>query len=285
MIGPDNWNTLAVDAKSLDGLKAQARRSPQEALQAAAREFEAVFMTMMLKSMRDATPKDGLFESDQTRTFTAMLDGELARGAAGRGLGLAEVLVRQLSRPQADAAVAGPATPAAPARAAGAPDGAAPGSRGFIQRLWAPAQEASRASGIPARFMIGHAALETGWGEHEIRHPDGRPSHNVFGIKAGRGWNGPTVEVPTTEYVNGRPVRTSAKFRAYGSYGDAFRDYARLLAENPRYARVLEHGGDAGRYARELQRAGYATDPRYGEKLTGVLRSAALQTAATAANA
>ncbi|MGV4398145.1 glucosaminidase domain-containing protein, partial [Pandoraea pneumonica] len=100
----------------------------------------------------------------------------------------------------------------------------------FVDRMATAAQNASANSGIPARFMLSQAALESGWGKREIRRADGSTSHNVFGIKAGKNWNGPTVEVATTEYVNGQPRKVMAKFRAYGSYDEAFADYAKLIS-------------------------------------------------------
>src|SRR5690606_24746784 len=132
---------------------------------------------------------------------------------------------------QAPAVAAAASAP--PASAGGSVSGTA---REFVNRLWPHALEASRATGIAPHFILGQAALESGWGRSEIRMPDGSPSHNLFGVKAGRGWQGPTVDVTTTEYVNGVPVKTVERFRAYGSYAEAFKDYANLLAANPRYA-------------------------------------------------
>ena len=119
--------------------------------------------------------------------------------------------------------------------------------------------------------MVAQAALETGWGRREILHADGSPSHNLFGIKAGPGWKGPVAEVTTTEFVEGRPVKLKAAFRAYGSYAESFADYARLIGTNPRYAQVMASADDAARFAQGLQRAGYATDPQYADKLARVI--------------
>jgi flagellar protein FlgJ len=155
-------------------------------------------------------------------------------------------------------------------------DTAPPHVREFVDRLWPHALEASRATGIPPHFMIAQAALETGWGRQEPRLADGRPSHNVFGIKAGSGWTGATVEAATTEFENGRAVSRTERFRAYASYGEAFRDYARLLTGSPRYADVLG-SQDPAAFARSLARAGYATDPMYADKLQRVIASNALR--------
>jgi flagellar protein FlgJ len=146
----------------------------------------------------------------------------------------------------------------------------------FLDRMKAHAQAASQATGIPARFLLGQAALESGWGKREIRAADGSQSFNVFGIKAGRNWTGPTVQTMTTEYVGGVPRRVMQKFRAYASYAEAFKDYAGLMQGNRRYAAVLKQTDSAG-FAYGLQRAGYATDPQYGQKLTQILNGARMR--------
>jgi flagellar protein FlgJ len=148
----------------------------------------------------------------------------------------------------------------------------APHIRSFQEKLGAHAEAASRETGIPAKFMLGQAALESGWGKREIRNADGSASHNLFGIKAGPGWKGKVATAVTTEYVNGKPQTRVEKFRAYDSYADGFKDYANMLAKNPRYERVLAHGGDATTFARGLQRAGYATDPQYAVKLASIIK-------------
>ena len=125
---------------------------------------------------------------------------------------------------------------------------------------------------MPAQFILGQAALESGWGKREIAGKGGDPSHNLFGIKAGKGWTGKTVDVMTTEYVNGKAQKLVQKFRAYDSYADAFGDWAKLIGNNPRYAKVLEAGREsAAQFAQGLQQAGYATDPLYAAKLTKVI--------------
>ena len=309
--GADLTSKFALDVQGVSQLKASAAQDSPEALKAAARQFEAVFMNMLMKSMREATPKEGMFDNEQTRMYTSMLDQQLTQQLASRGIGLADVMVRQLSRtsqpPVSEAASAG--TPAglklAPrqnlefnaARADAAEPEAALSLNGlvqpaalvapaasprkgdapahvesFVQRMLPHAQAASAASGIPAHFMMGQAALETGWGKAEIRGADGQNSHNLFGIKAGGSWTGRTVDIVTTEYVNGRPQKQVETFRAYDSYADSFRDYANLLRGNARYQDVIEQGQDAAGFAQGLQQAGYATDPRYAQKLMGVIR-------------
>jgi flagellar protein FlgJ len=151
-------------------------------------------------------------------------------------------------------------------------DGSSPKVDAFVDKLAAPAQAASAATGIPARFIIGQAALESGWGKSEIRKADGSTSHNVFGIKAGNDWTGKTVSTLTTEYVNGKPHRTVEKFRAYDSYEEAMTDYTSMLKNNPRYAQVINSSRDVNGFANGMQRAGYATDPHYAKKLMSIMQ-------------
>jgi len=299
MGGADLTSKFALDVQSVNQLKLDAKQSSPEALKQAAQQFEALFMNMLMKSMRDATPKDGMLESDQTRMYTSMLDQQLAQRMASRGIGLAEVMVRQLSVvlsvPDSEGVRPGeagqglplnpapsglplapapqPLTPSQLRPAAAARTGDVPAHVGaFVQNLLPHAQAASASTGIPARFMLGQAALETGWGKAEIRGADGQNSHNLFGIKAGASWKGKTVDIVTTEYVNGKPQKQVDTFRAYDSYADSFRDYANLLQTNARYRNVIGQGQDAVGFAQGLQQSGYATDPNYAQKLMGVIR-------------
>jgi flagellar protein FlgJ len=291
-IQPSSLNPGSTDSADLSALRRAAKQDTPEALKAAAQQFEALFMNMVMKSMRDATPQDSPFDSQQSRMYTSMLDQKVSDNFARRGLGLADALVRQLSNNAGlqDSGTAQPgsgaaakatglsATPPESASAASAPNEvqqfpARPAHvQAFQDRMSSHAEEASRSTGIPAKFMLGQAALESGWGKREIRNPDGSTSHNLFGIKAGGNWKGRVVEVATTEYVNGAPQKRMEKFRAYDSYADSFRDYASLLRNNPRYQNVIASGGDATAFAQGLQRAGYATDPDYAAKLSKIIK-------------
>jgi flagellar protein FlgJ len=289
---------LALDSKGLSELRQGAKAGSPEALKAAATQFEAMFVNMMLKSMRDATPQEGMLDNSQTKMFTTMLDQQTSQNIAKKGIGLADVLVRQLSKTtgiaEADAALpeggftksmldaaklqrsidaAGGNKTTATAAAGTIPASTSRHAhvRAFADKLSSHAEEASRATGIPAKFMLGQAALESGWGRREIKGADGTNSHNLFGIKAGSDWKGKTVDVATTEYVNGRAQRKIERFRAYDSYADSFKDYAKLITDNPRYEKVLASAGDAATFARNLQKAGYATDPNYAAKLAAVI--------------
>jgi flagellar protein FlgJ len=185
-----------------------------------------------------------------------------------------------MSGGDASAASASPARAAfAPSAAAGAAAASADDARitptqaQFVAKHAAAAEAAQSATGIPAAFMVAQAAHESGWGRREIRNADGSPSYNLFGIKAGSGWKGATATVTTTEYVDGEPRKVQAKFRAYASYEESFRDYAQLMKDNPRYAQVMSGATTVDGFAKGLQRAGYATDPAYADKLARTINT------------
>lgn len=307
-------NRAAFDVQSSHDIRTQFQKNPQAGLQAAAQQFEALFLQMVMKSMRDATPQDGLLNSDQSRFYTSLLDQQLAQQLAGsgKGVGFARLIEQQLGGqfgldgkglPEMPAKATGNDLPlaatqaqhlqyqAVPSRLPTSADYArmtgstavaaaemAGGSREFVNRVWPHAVEASRSTGIPPQFLVAQSALESGWGRGEIRKADGSPSFNLFGIKAGASWRGATVEATTTEYVNGEPQKVVERFRAYDSYEEAFRDYASLLRNNPRYSGVIG-SQDGTEFARRLQQAGYATDPMYADKLSRIINGAALRQA------
>ncbi|MCX7172483.1 MAG: flagellar assembly peptidoglycan hydrolase FlgJ [Proteobacteria bacterium] len=296
---PDLSNQFSLDVKGLSDLKRQVHENSPQGIKQAAQQFEALFLQIVLKSMREATPHEGMFDSDQSRMYESLLDQQLAQvlSTKGKGTGLAAMIEKQLSRTNVDLQSLGdlPFTPLAqPLPATPAPlsfqgngrisslenlpsiDSAPPASREFVNRVWPYAYEASRATGIPAHFMVAQAALETGWGKSEPRFSDGRPSYNLFGLKAGKSWNGAVVESVTSEYVDGSIQKQVERFRAYPSYADAFRDYASLLTSNPRYAAVVG-SQDPSVFARGLQKAGYATDPMYAAKLERIIGGSTLR--------
>lgn len=276
---------LAVDVRSLNRLKMEAGQNSAEATRETAKQFESLFMREMIKSMREATMKSGLLDSAQGDLGTDLLDQQLSVQMSGRPGGLSEAIARQLSQVMGggDVNLAPPSTLSlgqasartAPAPAVAAPTGPSPKGRDdFVQFHSDAAERVAQASGIPASFMLGQAGHETGWGKGEIKNADGTNSFNLFGIKAGKGWTGKVAEVTTTEYVDGVPRKVVAKFRAYDSYEDSFRDYAKLINNNPRYEQARAKTHSAVAYAAELQKAGYATDPAYARKLSGAIQSA-----------
>jgi flagellar protein FlgJ len=337
-VGSLDTARFALDVKGLDGLKRAAMKDPQAQLKEAAKQFEAVFLGQMLKSMRDAGFKSDLTDNRQIQFYQSLLDQQLAQNMAGKGTGIAEMLVRQLShdkpappQPAGDAAMAMriaaiprgaprslegmPAVAAvkhdgddgqdsgliaaiaaqiraaqasakpvasdaiagagAPAATSGGTDQSDGGEGNvytrFVNRFVGAARAAAQLSGVPARLILAQAALETGWGRHEMTADSGAKSHNLFGIKAGASWDGATANNMTQEYVAGRKVGVREAFRAYGSYLESFVDHAKLLGNSARYAAVRQ-AGSPEQAAQALQDCGYATDPRYAEKLVAIMQ-------------
>lgn len=258
------------DNRSIESLRAAASRDPKASIRETAKQFESLFMQEVMKSMRASTLSSGMLENSATQLGTEMLDTQFAGKMTGLPGGLADAITRQLQRQMGVAAE--PAKPLQPLPAL-AKKNIAPHVQSFIQKHDDAAKAAEQQTGIPASFMIAQAAHESGWGKREITGKDGTPSFNVFGIKATAGWTGKVAEVQTTEYINGKPQKVMAKFRAYESYEDSFKDYARLIGTNARYKDVVAKADTAEGFARGLQKAGYATDPDYASKLARVINT------------
>jgi flagellar protein FlgJ len=366
----DVSNQFALDAKALGNLKLSAKENSPEAIRGVAKQFEAVFVAMMLKSMRDATHSEGMFENEASKMYTSMFDQQISQKiAAGKGIGLADMLTRQLSKAAGQtipadgnqahsgikpSAILGALNSSNPINQANAgtdslfttmfeadiTSGSIAGGNAFnryanayqkignlakstdieavavskpgnvnaesswldkasriknelissaagavtslsksfkdtagpfMDRFASHAQEASKASGLPANYMLGQAALETGWGRKEIKAADGTPSFNLFGIKASPNWTGKVVNATTTEYVNGVMQTSVEKFRAYDSYADSFRDFAGMISSSPRFRGVMSQLEAPASYANAIASSGYATDPQYAKKLNKVI--------------
>lgn len=269
-----NQRGLAVDSKALNSLNAQAGKDARSAIKETARQFEALFMQELLKSMRSASMKSGLMDSEEGDLGTQLLDQQWAQSMTGMPGGLSEMIEKQLSQQVSPVSPAG-AGPQSDASVRATPGALRPtvSQANFVNQHRDAAQQVSRETGIPASFMIGQAGHETGWGRGEIRHADGSNAFNLFGIKAGPGWKGKVAEVTTTEYVNGEPRKMTAKFRAYDSYADSFRDYARLISNSPRYAQAMQNLHSVQGFASSLQQGGYATDPQYAAKLSRAINA------------
>ncbi len=245
---------------------------------------------------------------ESMKLYQGLLDQQwAARMTEGRGLGFADMLAHHLERQagvSAGASERPPSPPVSPQGAGLAPLSALPAAaipvaaasvqdakpatlaaepaatsvaerkRRFLEAMRPHAEAAEAVTGVPARFILAQAALESGWGERQIRAADGTPSHNLFGIKAGKGWTGQAVETDTTEYRQGVAMKLAQSFRAYPDYTAAFADHAHLLRS--RYAEAVRAGEDAAGFARGLAQGGYATDPAYAGKLQSVIASVAM---------
>lgn len=271
--------SLAADAGSLNRLKFQAGQATPEAIKETAKQFESLFMRELLKSMRDATAsmKSGLMDSPGGDLGADLLDQQFAVQMAGQPGGLSEIIARQLMQQSGLSDGANPPATQPAAKSvmapAQAPVQAPAAARGFVQQHAAAAQEVQRSSGLPASYLLGQAGHESGWGQREINMPDGSSSHNLFGIKAGADWKGKVAEVTTTEYTDGVPRKTVARFRAYDSYAESFRDFSQLITNSPRYAQARQQTGSVQGWTNSLQQAGYATDPDYATKLSRAINA------------
>lgn len=366
----DVSNQFALDTKALGNLKLSAKENSPEAIKGVAKQFEAIFVSMMLKSMREATHSEGMFDNEASKMYTSMFDQQISQKiAAGKGIGLADMLTRQLSKAsgqvnpansnslqasikpsailgalnsnnsinqanagtdalftsmfEADITSGSIAGSNASNRYANAyqkmsdlnkssnidsisgsktskinpepswidkayrlkdelissaeevvtsisksfKDSAGP----FMDRFASHANEASRSTGLPANYMLGQAALETGWGKREIKAADGTLSFNLFGIKATPNWTGKVVNATTTEYINGVMQTSVEKFRAYDSYADSFKDFASMISTSPRFKSVMNQLEGPSNYANAIANSGYATDPQYAKKLFKVI--------------
>jgi peptidoglycan hydrolase FlgJ len=264
-------NQFYADFQGLTALKREAKTQSPEALRETARQFESLFTQMMLKSMRSATPQDSLFGSDQQDFYQDMFDTQMsAQLSKGKGLGLADMLVKQLMQagvaPEAAGSIA--ASGAVPTASRAAPAS----KQDFIDAVRPAAERAAKQLGVDADTLVAHAALETGWGRSLPKAADGTTSNNLFGIKAGGRWEGAVARSATHEFEGGRRVAQAADFRSYASAEDCLQDYARVIGSNPRYAEALNTGSDTAAFAGALQRGGYATDPDYARKLVDVAR-------------
>ncbi len=264
----------ATDFRQFAALRRGAEANDPKTLREVARQFESIFTKMMLKSMREASFGDSLLGSDQVDMYQGMMDDQLAvELSAGKGLGLADMLVRQLQ--SGATANAGPASPENPDTAAVTPEQ----QRKFVEGLLPHATAAARELGVDARAIVAQAALETGWGTSQPADASGN-SHNYFGIKAGANWRGASVSADTTEFVAGEAGSERARFRAYGSVAENVTDYVRVIRDNPRYTAALGTGADVRAFATALQRGGYATDPQYANKLVSVFEKVSEKLAA-----
>lgn len=315
MINTLDSSGLLLGNNSLDQLKFSAKQNTPESLKLVAQQFEALFMNILTKSMRAGTG-ESLVDNGETRLYTELLDQQYSQKiSGGKGLGLADALVQQLTRNQASAAAPEtaalgplpiqtglapkafsqglpgsaqtplPITPknttvikplSEPVSSNVAPLAPPSSSKEFVSRFLPHATAAGQELGVKPQAILAQAALESGWGKRQIKLEDGSLSHNLFGIKANASWEGKVASVKTTEYVHGVAQQRVEKFRAYDSYEEAFRDYAGLLKSAPRYRAVL-NSSETGGFAQGLQKAGYATDPNYAAKISRIAENSSLR--------
>lgn len=320
--------SVYTDFNGLAKLKQGAREQTPEAIKEVAKQFESVFLSMVLKSMRQAKLADGALDNNQSEFYRDMYDQQMAIHLAGEpGVGLADLIAQQLTpkqkndeeekmqagdylnlalggsshavvRPQNNVSIPA-ATTVQPLDESGlnrlqesldrleqnqqsmelAQQMDSAMSQGnvnkqiFMSQLLPHAQQAANELGVDANVLLAQAALETGWGKAVIKNDQGKSSFNLFNIKADRSWDGNQTRVSTLEYRDGVARKEMAGFRSYESYKQSFDDYVNFIKSNPRYSEALKKTDNAAQYVRELQKAGYATDPRYAEKIMSIYNS------------
>ncbi|MFM2590638.1 flagellar assembly peptidoglycan hydrolase FlgJ [Vibrio sp. TBV020] len=295
MINNGNDIGFIHDIAGLDKLRQKAvdgdDASEKAALTAAAKQFEAIFTSMLFKSMRDANTsfESGLMDSQNQQFYRQMMDEQMSSELSSSGsLGLADMIVAQLTsgsvenqnanarntdfeammekvdrmrQERADTTTVVKSEAQQPSRFES--------PESFVNSMKPYAEKAARALGVDSSLLLAQAALETGWGQKVINNSRGS-SNNLFNIKADRSWSGDKVATQTLEYHQGVPVKEQAAFRSYQNYEDSFNDYVRFLNENPRYTTALRHGGNNEEFIRAIHQAGYATDPSYADKVLRV---------------
>lgn len=292
-----------TDFNEIAALRAKSRSEPRAALQQVAKQFEGIFIQMMLKSMRAASFGDPIFDSNQSEFYRDMLDQQVALDMADKkGIGLAEAMVRQLERnlpataenQQQGGNILPPGTvvprngsytkqiPGTFATSAGLASEPTHFSsqQEFVKHMMPYATDAADQLGVSPLVLIAQAALETGWGNAVLQQANGKSSYNLFNIKAGNDWQGKTVSKNSLEFHNGVAKPERSAFRVYDSYADSFNDYVDFLKTRGRYATALQHDGDADVFIRGLHQAGYATDPAYADKVLNIMQREALQSEA-----
>jgi flagellar protein FlgJ len=266
--------SAATTYTDINGLAALTKdpNSPQ-AISAVAQQVEALFLQMMLKSMREAGSSQET-DSNEMGMYQDMFDKQVALSISQHAdLGIGRLLKRQLAGKTAPAAVKASSSGAANLGSN------MPTPADFVNRMMPPIRRAASALGLNPAGLLAQAALETGWGQRMPRNPDGSSSFNMFGIKAGAGWTGARAVADSMEVTNGVATPTRTAFRAYGSIEESVDDFASVLKNSPRYREAVAAGADAQAYIAHIGKSGYATDPEYGNKLNQILNSDTLQAA------
>jgi flagellar protein FlgJ len=304
------------DLQGLDQLRQKAQGNSKESIREVANQFESMFASMLIKSMRQANEAfetDSPFNNKNTKFYTDMQDKQLALDISRHGsLGLADALVRQLdpmsiSRPQgipedklvmpnSEKVKMMDINKMLPAVDLNKPDQTQASvivfdktkqqstnnninntvftdQKSFIDTVMPYAKKMAKALGISPAVLIAQSALETGWGKKIINGADNQSSFNLFNIKAQKGWQGDKVTKDSLEVENGIGIKRRSEFRSYQGFAQSFTDYGQFINNNQRYKEALQQGTDAGRYAEELQKAGYATDPQYAEKIKQIMNN------------
>lgn len=293
--------SVYTDMAGISNLKREAATQSDSSKREVAQQFESMFLQLMLKSMRDATPSEGMFGGQEMETYQQMHDQQLALDLSSTGsIGIADLVYRQLGG-ESDQPIGHRASTSeiqgdhlsmarrlwqgqsntplqtssdySATKTWNSPDE-------FVRHLRPAAEQAAERLGTSSEAIIAIAALETGWGSHVAKTQNGQSSFNLFGIKADRSWNQGTTYASTLEFEHGAMQRRQEPFRTYHSASESVADFANFIEQNPRYQAALDNAADPRSFVQELHKAGYATDPRYAEKVNAVMQQ--LQTGAKA---
>ncbi len=296
---------LYFDMSGLDKLKLDAKNQTDSAKHEVAQQFEALFIQTMLKNMRAASIGDSLTNSDQVELYQEMMDKQLSVSMAkAGGIGLADMIEKQLN--QANVSTTNPTKKDVHAAKIDqtlafathlwtndvvtrpsnlqiyksllphdenniASSWESPGK--FVQSLMPFAEQAAQKLNTQPEAILAIAALETGWGKHVISRANGQSSFNFFGIKATGSEKGGRIYTNTTEYSQGLKYEVNQAFRTYNSPQASVEDFANFILDNPRYSKALKQASHSETFIREIQKAGYATDPEYANKVIAVMAS------------
>lgn len=275
------------DFSTLSALKNKAKSDPRAALKQVAGEFESIFLKMMMKSMRDASFGDPLFDSESAKIYRDMYDDQLSvELSRNGGVGLADMLVKQMehylpSQNKSENSITQKnlllkkksVNNSVPEKEI------AESPKSFVQALWPVAQKTAKQLGVSPKLLLAQAALETGWGKYVIKNESGKNSFNLFNIKSDQRWSGEQVKIASLEYIAGEAKSQTSFFRAYNSYEESFKDFADFLQQGERYQKALSNAKDDKRFVEELQAAGYATDPDYAKKILRIMNDKPLNQA------
>jgi flagellar protein FlgJ len=276
---------VVTDFNSFIEMKAQAKTDKNNTLTQAAKEFEALFLQNMVKSMRKANDflsENSPLKSNHINQFQEMLDKQQALEISNntKGIGLAEMMLQQMDKKnqifqhQANNHPNGINLPQNSIKTKileFVKEGSVPMTpQSFVEKLWPIAKAVAQEIGFDPKVLIAQAAHETGWGQHIIKDENGTSSNNLFNIKGSTKWQNGQTYITTTEYIEGQPKKVKEPFRNYESVYESFKDYVSLITGKQRYSEAVQQIQNPQKYMEALQEAGYATDPLYANKVMAI---------------
>jgi flagellar protein FlgJ len=266
MVATVDYNNVYTDISGLNAIKAVGREDAAAGMKKVAKQFESLFINMMLKTMRESNKvfsEGNYLSSNELEIHQQNFDNQMSLHlSSGKGIGLADNLYKQLMN-QYDIKPNESLAPVVKMNIDTPAD--------YIKQVLPHAKQAAKELGVAPEFLVAQSALESGWGKRIAEDSRGASSHNLFGIKAGGAWTGPVATAKTLEFNNGVARQETANFRKYDSFEDSFNDYVAFLKSNPRYQDAIDNASDPSQFGRALQDAGYATDPDYAEKIQSVM--------------